>query len=52
MSDRLLFIVPDGADSLLGILDQYMKGKAPSPYSIPPIIALTYSLFFDRMGGK
>jgi hypothetical protein len=26
MANRLILIVPDGADSLLSILDQYMKG--------------------------
>ncbi|RYG66335.1 hypothetical protein EON64_10020 [archaeon] len=26
MSSRLILIVPDGADSLISILDQYMKG--------------------------
>ena len=25
MADRLILIVPDGADSLLSILDKYMK---------------------------
>lgn len=30
MADKLLLVIPDGADSLIAILDQYMKGNRES----------------------
>ncbi len=35
MARRLILIVPDGADTLLSILDQYMKGMRLSSNLFP-----------------
>jgi len=34
MADRLILIVPDGADSLISVLDQHMKGTFSEPIFI------------------
>lgn len=40
MADRLILIVPDGADSLISVLDQHMKGTFSEPIFISTEIEL------------
>jgi hypothetical protein len=48
MAKRIILIVPDGADSLLSILDQYMRGKRTFFFVLSLFSFLYLSL---RMGG-
>lgn len=49
MADRLLFVVPDGADSLLGILSQYMKGETrSSTYRLKKLLIVTIEWVENR----